>query len=142
PRTGAPGPCSDHKTDKLNCGSCGNSCLVTQSCINGVCTTPNSCPVGQFICTDPRTGAPGPCSDHLSDKLNCGSCGNSCFVHQSCINGQCTSPGCSPGQFTCINPDGSQTACSDHQSDNNNCGFCGNLCAVNEVCLRGQCSPN
>jgi hypothetical protein len=140
---GAKGPCSDHKSDAANCGTCGNVCSKTQKCINGACVTPNPCPPGQFICTDPK-GAKGPCSDHQSDAVNCGACGNVCSKTQKCINGACVTPNpCPPGQFICQTKEGVSGPCSDHKTDVANCGSCGNVCSKTQKCINGACvTPN
>jgi hypothetical protein len=140
---GGKGACSDHKTDASNCGACGNACLKTQKCTNGVCVTPNPCPGGQFICTDPK-GTKGACSDHQADLSNCGACGNACLKTQKCTNGVCVTPNpCPSGQFICQGRDGSAGACSDHKTDLSNCGACGNACQKTQACSNGVCvTPN
>ncbi len=93
-------------TNRL-CGSCGNfvCCASGSACCNGTCT-----PV-------------------LSDRNNCGACGNVCTG--SCIQGTC-SP-CFGGQMLC---DG---VCREIGLDPSNCGGCGIVCGPGENCAGGLC---
>ena len=53
--------CIDLGTDPAHCGTCGNACPATSSCIDGTC----SCPGSQSICNES-------CVDLTSDRANCG----------------------------------------------------------------------
>jgi hypothetical protein len=61
--------CVNPLNDNKNCGTCGNVCSETTTCVNGVCT---------------------PCSpDPQTDRNNCGACGNACLFTEACVGGQC-----------------------------------------------------
>ncbi|KAA8515533.1 hypothetical protein F0562_018856 [Nyssa sinensis] len=57
--------CVDLKTDKLNCGKCGQKCKYSEICCKGKCLNP------------------------LSDKKHCGSCNNKCKKGTKCVYGMC-----------------------------------------------------
>ncbi|KAI9858785.1 MAG: hypothetical protein M1813_007252 [Trichoglossum hirsutum] len=57
--------CVDLTADEKNCGSCGNICPLTLSCINSAC----DCKDGFSLCEDT-------CMELSSDPQNCGICGN------------------------------------------------------------------
>lgn len=75
-----PGGCVDALTDPMNCGDCGNECLSSEVCANGLC---------QAICDPPLTSCAGLCVDLLVDPDHCGRCGNSCGSG-ICIDGECS----------------------------------------------------
>lgn len=81
--------CLDLKTDKMNCGTCGNAC--SDVCCNGVCidTTNDSANCGScgMACTGGNTCCSSACVDTKSDKSNCGACGSTC--NGTCTNGKC-----------------------------------------------------
>src|SRR5262249_7278979 len=136
---GTPGTCTDHMTDMLNCGSCGNHCDPRQKCVDGHCLVPNPCPAGTFVCPK-ADGTPGTCTDHMTDMLNCGSCSNHCDPRQKCVDGQCSVPNpCPAGTFICPKADGSPGTCTDHMTDMLNCGSCSNHCDPRQKCVEGQC---
>lgn len=81
--------CLDLKTDKANCGMCGNAC--TDVCCNGSCVDSTSdnanCGSCGSACMNGNTCCSSSCVDTNSDKSNCGTCGSSCSG--TCTNGQC-----------------------------------------------------
>ena len=90
---------------------------------------PSSCSAGQEWCM-------GSCKstiDFTSDDNNCGRCGNSCRIGESCTGGSC---GCAVGYSSCM---GSCVSDSSFISDNNNCGSCGHSCSIGESCTGGMC---
>lgn len=92
-------------------------------------TGPSSCSVGEEWCM-------GSCKstiDFMNDDNNCGRCGNSCRIGESCTGGSC---GCSAGYSSCM---GSCVSDSSFISDNNNCGSCGHSCSIGESCTGGMC---
>jgi hypothetical protein len=66
----------------------------------------------------------------MSDRNNCGACGNRCRADQSCNAGTC---GCSTGYRDCGG------VCVETASDNGNCGACGNICSAGTTCVGGTC---
>ena len=130
--------CVDTRTDRANCGTCGNACSRLQSCRNGACVDPNPCPGGQTLCNAPD--GTRRCVDTRIDPSNCGTCGNSCLRTQMCTNGACITPNpCTPGQTLCNAPDG-RPRCVDTRIDPTNCGTCGNSCARPQTCTNGACT--
>jgi hypothetical protein len=90
---------------------------------------PASCSAGQEWCM-------GSCKstiDFMNDDNNCGRCGNSCRIGESCTGGSC---GCAAGYSSCM---GSCVSDSSFISDNNNCGSCGHSCSIGESCTGGMC---
>jgi len=90
---------------------------------------PSSCSAGEELCM-------GSCKstiDFMSDDNNCGRCGNSCRIGESCTGGSC---GCAAGYSSCM---GSCVSDSSFISDNNNCGSCGHSCSIGESCTGGMC---
>lgn len=90
---------------------------------------PASCSIGQDWCQ-------GQCVDtsaFLNDSQNCGRCGNSCSISESCTGGSCS---CAPGYSSCM---GQCVNDASFISDNQNCGRCGNSCSIGESCLGGSC---
>ena len=55
------GVCRDLSNDRLNCGTCGNTCATGASCVAGTCT----CPGTQIVCG-------GSCVDVSTDLDHCG----------------------------------------------------------------------
>jgi hypothetical protein len=89
----------------------------------------SSCSAGEEWCM-------GSCKstiDFMNDDNNCGRCGNSCRIGESCTGGSC---GCSAGYSSCM---GSCVSDSSFISDNNNCGSCGHSCSIGESCTGGMC---
>ncbi|WCJ20212.1 Stigma-specific Stig1 family protein [Euphorbia peplus] len=76
----------------------------------------------------PRTcrakGSSGPdcckkrCVNSLTDKLNCGKCGNKCKFSEICCKGKCVNS----------------------MFDEKNCGGCSNKCKKGSQCVYGMCS--
>ncbi|XP_059628603.1 stigma-specific STIG1-like protein 1 [Cornus florida] len=69
---GSPGPdcckkkCVNVKTDRLNCGMCGQKCKYSEICCNGQCV------------------------NLMSNKKHCGGCNNKCKKRGSCVYGMCS----------------------------------------------------
>ena len=90
---------------------------------------PLSCSPGQEWCT-------GDCRDtafFISNDENCGRCGNSCSMSESCIGMSC---GCAAGYVSCL---GSCVSSTSFMSDNSNCGSCGHSCGIGESSTGGFC---
>jgi len=90
---------------------------------------PSSCSAGQVWCM-------GQCKssiDFISDDNNCGRCGNSCSIGESCTGGSCS---CAGGYTSCM---GQCVSSSSFISDNSNCGSCGHSCSIGESCTGGSC---
>lgn len=117
--------CVNTQTDNANCGACGTTCTIYQTCTSGSCVL-TSCPANRRLCG-------GTCINPYTDVNNCGSCGNVCSTGQTCSNGACF-PSCASGQIIC------SSTCVNGQTDNNNCGTCGNVCATGMVCTNGACA--
>lgn len=97
--------------------------------------------------------------DVMSDRANCGACGNDCSdddrcfcLHGGCAcwaGGCCKLPGYDCGLTACgtncVDPDSLDCKtwrCRDLQNDAKNCGSCGHVCSAGEVCLKpGLCCP-
>ncbi|MFT4040856.1 MAG: hypothetical protein QM692_21925 [Thermomicrobiales bacterium] len=77
------------------------------------------------------------CFDLQTDPAHCGGCNNACAAGQTCVNGSCTTPGCTPncaGQ-ACGAPNGCGDICT--------VGSCpaGQTCSNDGVCVAGNCNP-
>ena len=120
---------TDLHADASNCGTCGNRCPTGQSCSNGACVGPiaPTCRTGQTDCGWPGNSI---CVNLANDRMNCGSCGWTCFSSEVCSGG-CQS--CPFGQQACNN------ACTDLQTNTSNCGVCGHACASTQTCIAGAC---
>ncbi|KAL1199029.1 Stigma-specific STIG1-like protein 3 [Cardamine amara subsp. amara] len=57
--------CVDLRTDRLNCGRCGNRCKYSEVCCKGYCVNP------------------------MFDKRHCGGCFKKCNKGRSCAYGMC-----------------------------------------------------
>ena len=99
---------------------------------------PVRCGEGGKICGDI-------CINPLTDKNNCGECGNVCGPGEKCIDGACRDltsdvQYCGETAMTC--PD-SWACCGGHcknmREDEENCGGCGTLCDRGETCCDGDC---
>jgi hypothetical protein len=66
----------------------------------------------------------------LTDRTNCGGCGNVCITGQNCVTGRCE---CPAGQQVC------GMACANVLNDAANCGACGTMCPMGQVCSAGRC---
>lgn len=116
--------CADVRTDRNNCGGCGQVCVAGQRCAASVCVT--ECPSVQTLC-----GAV--CVDTSVDPAHCGACDHACPGGQTCVAGAC-SMACPTGQRYCTD------RCRDVTSDRTNCGACGHVCADGELCSAGACA--
>lgn len=81
---------TDIHSDPNQCGSCGNTCDLsntnTHLCSGGQCFI-NTCDGGFDNCDGSH---PNGCETNIdNDDSNCGSCGNSCNPLQSCVSGEC-----------------------------------------------------
>jgi len=93
-------------------------------------------PVGPASCQTSQQWCHGSCVDSssfLNDDQNCGRCGNSCSIGESCTGGSCS---CSPGSEKCM---GQCRSTASYISDSQNCGRCGNICFGTEQCIGGSC---
>jgi hypothetical protein len=85
----------------------------------------------------------GKCVDRLTDRNNCGACGNFCVLGQYCTGGKCMP--CDSPKSVC--PVGDADYCANLQTDNQNCGSCGTVCKKDPknnpqrdlICLAGAC---
>lgn len=89
------------------------------------------CAAGESVCG-------GVCSNMMTDRDNCGRCGNQCGDGLVCSGGTCVE-GCDNGQVSCSG------ACVDTQTDEANCGGCGTsgpqfMCDAAETCTAGACA--
>jgi hypothetical protein len=145
-------PCTDVRSDILNCGACSNICPTGTYCIDGNCQT-TSCGPGVdsgIACQLPDSGVGGCCGrsclDVLHDPNNCMSCGNVCTPPSgSCDFGVCGVASCSdafPGA-PCARDNGPGfccgTVCTDLSRDPQNCGNCNVACAGDAGCFQGNC---
>ena len=131
---------TDLNADPNNCGVCGLKCGVGQECRNdgnGPQCLDTCAKANQTTCTDG-------CRDLLSDRANCGACGNFCpnpRAHQksSCEKGFCAVE-CLPGFADCNGDpnDGCEVDLSVHPA---NCGACGHACdfGIGQPCIEGKC---
>ena len=129
--SGAEVACRDLKTDRLNCGICGNACPdskpVCAPNASGKGTCGNVCPTGLDLCGTS-------CVDRTNDSKNCGSCGNTCGAGQACQGGVCKTS-CQAGLTECT-----AGKCYDTSADSQNCGGCGLKCGAGLVCKNSTCS--
>jgi hypothetical protein len=77
-----------------------------------------------------QTFCDGQCTSYLTDRNNCGACGNVCRSDEVCSDGACV---CNPGFTECVD------ACVDLQTDPVNCGACEHACYTDEHCSGGAC---
>lgn len=120
-----------------DCGSCGNSCRISEVCDNGTCRDGNSyCEerfgLNYYYCS-------GECVDLSINPYHCGRCGNACSSEQFCINGTCIyhgGTGDCPEIYMC---DG---RCVDLMFDEDNCRECGAHCydQAGWKCIHGTCT--
>lgn len=176
--------CVNVRSNAANCGGCGLSCKVAnatpgstaESCSGGACVCRaaggnfEQCAAAQSCCDGVG------CADLQTDAENCGACGVTCGVGESCVNAQCAcgataaegEPACevTVGQQCCGSPAacvqssdptcfcgdtrclGAQLCCAidtalqciNSDRDPLNCGGCGVACAGGEVCEDGACT--
>lgn len=103
---------------------------------NAPITFPGSPSSGPGSCSAGTEWCMGSCKstiDFMNDDNNCGRCGNSCRIGESCTGGSCR---CAAGYSSCM---GSCVSDSSFISDNNNCGSCGHSCSIGESCTGGTC---
>lgn len=86
------------------------------------CDQEKTCETDQTLCSDR-------CTSLVTDRANCGACGQVCGAGYDCAAGACTCPG---GRTVCAGAGGS--VCADLASDPQNCGACGNGCSGGMVC--------
>lgn len=119
-------------------GECVDFCAQqSQTCGGNVMTNPlgyqqtcNDNP-GLTLCTDNGDSPDGGydvCANLTADESNCGTCGETCALGGTCVDGACT---CPTGHTVC------SEQCTDLESDVNHCGTCGNVC--NLLCEVGEC---
>lgn len=80
--TDCAGTCTNTSSDPNNCGSCGNHCPSTASCVNGQC-----CPNTQ-VCINPKGTAT--CCPAGTTCLGNGTCAHSCTTNANCSRCICT----------------------------------------------------
>ncbi|MFO0665117.1 MAG: hypothetical protein U0174_14280 [Polyangiaceae bacterium] len=143
------GACVDTSKDSEHCGSCDRACAATDVCQNGTCKL--ACTDGMTACTnvvspadagtqsDADSAAPEAggtvtapyCAKLSDDPKNCGQCGKTCDVTQTCQTGAC----CKANETGCA---GTCTVLSD---DPKNCGKCGTVCSgATPYCSNGTCN--
>ncbi|MCW5835285.1 MAG: hypothetical protein KIS78_22990 [Labilithrix sp.] len=124
----------DPRRDAKHCGACGNECLsfepihMTSRCVEGACAL-ECLSLPRYVFPDGEEPTKyencngllddGCEVDLLSDRSNCGACGNACAAGTRCFRGQC---GCPSGLTDC------NGFCVDLTSDDLNCGACGTFC--------------
>jgi Concanavalin A-like lectin/glucanases superfamily/Stigma-specific protein, Stig1 len=84
------GMCTNTSFDPSNCGTCNNTCTFTQgsgACAGGGCFL-TSCSAGYLDCNHSQTDG---CEiNKNTDAANCGACGASCALGETCNSGVCT----------------------------------------------------
>ncbi len=153
------GDCRRIEDDPVNCGACGTTCglpdpdagaaawpcgevgkippNVGPACSNSACGL--GCYGGMADCN--QNWCDDGCETSLlSDRKNCGVCGNECAPDQQCVAGRCMCG--DPALAFC------DYGCVDLLTDPANCGGCGRRCpgyAANAAegsprCVLGQCT--
>lgn len=141
--------CVDLANDPNHCGDCDDVCTGGKVCTGGRC----GCPRGLTFCDNEEGNHDGDhehngtCVDTMTDRNNCGGCGNVCRADEVCRSGMCTRPttvcasdnDCAPAcpaghRCRCCNG-----TCDDTTTDTMNCGGCGTICPSGTVCLGGMC---
>ena len=145
-RMGANGCEVDLRSDPMNCGACGNSCVgrpgATGMCVNGACQF--TCNAGFSNCDGSFTN--GCEADTSSNPTNCGGCGFRCATAPNatpaCAASVCGIT-CNMGYANCDsnNLNGCEVVTA---TDARNCGACGNACpsapGASAVCTGGRCA--
>ena len=71
----------------------------------------------------------------LTDRANCGACGNACEAGDICERGRCI--------IDCADDlDACGDVCVDFSDDAAHCGRCDNACGAEQMCMRGRCRCN
>jgi len=129
------GNCVDTMVDARNCGECGTTCRIGETCTDG------SCLCGVAVCQQGQSCCDGVCKDILTNVSDCGACGTECGPYESCFNGSCacegamgTSEQCLTGQSCCQG-----LGCRWLGTDPTSCGACGVGCQPGETCETGVC---
>ena len=128
--------------DATNCGKCGAKCAFA----NGVAACADHCYIAacQFGYDDCNGDDSDGCETTvLSDKKNCGACGNACAAAPNatvaCTNAFCGVTGCNPGFLDC-DAKGANGCEINGSIDANNCGKCGVVCPQGQICKGGGCT--
>ena len=142
--------CTDTSLDDTNCGACGNECQGTDAgpppphmeyrCQQGLCAQ-LTCETGWNDCNG-KIKEDGCETDIVTDRNNCGGCGNVCPAGQKCLTrGNAVGCGCEPLETLC-DSNGEET-CVDLLNDTRNCGACGYRCPTKSnyaaSCRKGFC---
>lgn len=116
-----------------HCGGCGRRCTERgengQSRCEFSSTCVFRCDYGFGDCN--RDTGDGCETTLISDRNNCGYCGQRCADGEACVDGECA--------LTC--PDG-LTACGREcrsLNTNTDCGACGHRCPASATCVDGEC---
>lgn len=145
------------RNDSANCGGCGIVCPADKpKCEEGVCRAWNKDEIDRnLICSYKRSNdydretqynnnerfyVQKPRYDSVSvntneDSANCGSCGNLCAIHNSCVFGICLGGAYEQNSWTFCNGKENHV---DLKTDRNNCGQCGRAVGAGKVCIEGN----
>jgi hypothetical protein len=127
------GSCHNLANDYRYCGACDRRCCLGSFCVRGSCTT--GCGAGYTNCPaqpPPTDCIGGICADTLTNRINCGACGNHCAAREYCVDGRCV-VSCARDLTACLG------VCRDLSRDAAHCGACGAACADEQVCVGGRC---
>lgn len=118
----------DLRSDRNNCGECGNVCppdamAETYACVEGRCTLVCNGKFGYDCDGIPDNG----CETPITSNDHCGACGQKCPTGKPCIDRGILDIGCGC-RGNDLHCPGTYPPCVDAQSDDNNCGACGNIC--------------
>ncbi|MGB9176160.1 MAG: zinc-ribbon domain-containing protein [Methanoregula sp.] len=86
------------------------------------------------VCPSDQRACDAMCTDTMTDRANCGTCGVSCSPSQVCQQGRC-SVKCTSGETQCFD------GCHNLSYNAQNCGTCGNACPVGLTCNTSVCVP-
>ncbi|MDB4939077.1 MAG: Tryptophan synthase alpha chain [Labilithrix sp.] len=92
------------------------------------------CATSELACGPGPSSMPLLCTEPKTDAFNCGACGKSCDIGNSCVDGACTDAGTCANGVVC-----NGTCVHDRYSDPNHCGSCQNRCGERELCLAYDC---